>query len=185
MKVGDIVLISKDCVVKYCIILRIVDNKYDIMMLDGNNCFYNVRIEELEPTHKTTTVLKNAYETINLQIEELRSKLKSIKRSDFSDEIKTKYYSLKNQINSTAEHMINSSNDTDFENKLKAICDLKKQFYTIECDGMKDARKFNGNILYQIKQIEKKRRMVEYYLQDRYITNKFANFDISKLKECR
>lgn len=52
---------------------------------------------------------------------------------------------------------VSSCNDYDFENKIKAICHKKKQLFSIKCDEMNKARKFNGEIKYNIREIRNKR----------------------------
>ena len=86
------------------------------------------------------------------KIAELKSKLKSTNRADYSDELEEEYNRLKEQIVRTAENMIEDLeyNDENFENRLKAICDLKKQLFSIPCDGAREARKFNGKIKFEI-----------------------------------
>ena len=183
MKLGQIVLYNQNDTLKYSIIIHRNNESYDIINLDGNSPItYNVNINSLFKLHERIYAENLINAKLDLEIAELKNNMKSVKRLDYSQEVKDKYYNLKNQINATAKHMIESENDTDFENKLKAICELKKQLYTIECDGLNDARKFNGNILYKIKQINNKRNMITYYLQSKYVTSRIKTLDEETLK---
>ena len=183
MKSGQVVIHNQNDMLKYSIIISRNNESYDILHLDGLPCsLYNVDIKSLFYLHERIEAENLINAKLDLEIEEIKSNIKSVKRSDYSQEIKDKYYNLKNQISATAKHMIESENDTDFENKLKAICELKKQLYTIECDGLSDARKFNGNLLYKIKKINEKRNMISYYLKSNYVTNRIKTLDEETLK---
>ena len=99
--------------------------------------------------------LKNAKD---LEIEKLKQSLKSTIRADYSVELQEEYDRLKELIIKNMERSILEEsmdiNDNSFENRLKEICKLKKQIFSIPCDGAKDARKDNGTVKYNIKQIE-------------------------------
>ena len=183
MKSGQIVLHNQNDTLKYCIIISRNNESCDILHLDGFPCsIYNVDIKNLFYLYERFEAENLINIKLDSEIAELKNNIKSVKRLDYTQEIKDKYYNLKNQINATAKHMIESENDTDFENKLKAICELKKQLYTIECDGLSDARKFNGNILYKIRKINEKRNMISYYLKSKFVTSKIKILDEETLR---
>jgi len=183
MKSGQIVLHNQSDMLRYSIIISRNNESYDILHLDGIPCsIYNVDVKNLFYLHERLVAENLINIKLDSEIAELKNNMKSVKRSDYSQEIKDKYYNLKNQINATAKHMIESENDTDFENKLKAICELKKKLYTIECEGLSDARKFNGNILYKIKEIHKKRNMISYYLKSKFVISRIKTLDEETLK---
>jgi len=183
MESGQIVIHSQSDILRYCIIISKNNESYDILHLDGiPSSIYNVDVKNLYYLHKRIHAENLINAKLDLEVAELKNNIKSVKRSDYAQEVKDKYYNLKNQINATAKHMIESENDTDFENKLKAICELKKQLYTIECDGLSDARKFNGNLLYKIKEINKKRNMISYYLKSKFVTSKIKTLDEETLR---
>jgi len=183
MESGQIVLHNQSDMLRYCKIISRNNESYDILHLDGSPCsICNVDVKSLFYLYERLVAENLINAKLDLQIKELKNNMKSVKRSDYSQEVKDKYYNLKNQINATAKHMIESENDADFENKLKAICELKEQLYTIKCDGLSDARKFNGNILYKIKEIHKKRNMISYYLKSKFVTSKIKTLDEETLK---
>ena len=183
MKSGQIVLHNQSDMLRYSIIISRNNESYDILHLDGIPCsIYNVDVKNLFYLHERLVAENLINIKLDSEIAELKNNMKSVKRSDYSQEIKDKYYNLKNQINATAKHMIESENDTDFENKLKAICELKKQLYTIECDGLSDARKFNGNILYKIRKINEKKNSISWYLKSNYVISKIKTLDKETLK---
>jgi len=183
MKSGQIVIHNQNDTLKYCIIISRNNETYDILHLDGIPCsIYNVDVKSLFYLYERLVAENLINIKLDSEIAELKNNMKSVKRLDYAQEVKDKYYNLKNQINATAKHMIESENDTDFENKLKAICELKKQLYTIECDGLSDARKFNGNILYKIRKINEKRNMISYYLKSKFVTSKIKILDEETLR---
>lgn len=85
------------------------------------------------------------------EIKNLNHQIRDMNKDNYADEIVEIYSKLKSQIISTAQHMIESKDIFDFENKLKAICDLKRQFYSIKCETIDEDRKFNGDIKWKIK----------------------------------
>ena len=59
---------------------------------------------------------------------------------------------MKKQIIATAKNMINYKDDCDFENKLKAIADMKREIFSIELECASDIRKENGRIKWKIRE---------------------------------
>lgn len=110
----------------------------------------------------------------NNKIIEKKNQLKSVRRSDYQAEIDDKYLKLKNEIINTAKNLILCDNDSEFENKLKAICQKKKNLFSIECDETRAARKFNGAILHDIKDLEKSRDSIMKNLNDDFVEIKLG-----------
>lgn len=106
------------------------------------------------------------------KIKNSESQLKSVRRSDYQLEMRDKYVSIKNDIINTAVNMIECTNDVEFEEKLKAICTKKKNLFAMECDEVAMARKFNGAILYDIKDFKKKKSREVTRLKDFEYVNK-------------
>jgi len=108
--------------------------------------------------HSLETILEALEETKDREIADLKLRLQSTSRADYSQEIETSYNSIKRRIARNAERMLENIEieDENFENRLKEICKLKKELFSITCDGAKDARKYNGTVKYDIKQVERK-----------------------------
>lgn len=123
----------------------------------GASVIYNLSKERVNPISNKEEIIKDINTYYDEKINNLQNQIKSMKRGDYEAEIVNKYNQLRQEIISTAKNMINTRDDEDFENKLKAICLKKKQLFEIECESLQDARKYNGNIKYQIKELEKTR----------------------------
>lgn len=106
---------------------------------------------EILPLSEASNCLEDIQNYYNDEIGKLNCQIKSLDKANYAGEMIETYLKLKNQILATAMHMIKSDDDIEFENKLKAICDLKKQLYSIKCEGIEDDRKFNGEIKWKIK----------------------------------
>ena len=96
-------------------------------------------------------------EKYDKQVSYLKKTIASVKGEDYQDSVTEEYERLKGLIVRTASNMIEDIeyNDEGFENRLKEICQLKKQLFSIPNEGVKEARKHNGNVKYKIKQLEK------------------------------
>ena len=138
-------------------IINISKNRVSVLNSFYTNSIYNVPIDNVRPLSDKENIVNEINEHYNNQIADYESKIKSVKRDYYKDEIVEKYCHLKQEIFNTAKHMIDSKDDEDFENKLKAICEKKKQLVVIECDEMVNARKANGAIKYKIKELKNSR----------------------------
>lgn len=64
-------------------------------------------------------------------ISELQSKIRKPTQEEKESEKVEKYDKLKKQIIATARNMIDYKDDCDFENKLKAIADMKREIFQL------------------------------------------------------
>ena len=64
-----------------------------------------------------------------------------------------KYEELKKQIKTVARRLAESNDDADFENRLKAISDMKKNIFSIELECVHDIRIQNGKIKWKIREL--------------------------------
>ena len=162
-KIGDFVYFSlsdKDAEKLFTysgVIINLSLGRATILERSYNNFTYNIDIDNIRPISDKEDIINEIKEFYNKQIADYESKIKSVKRGDYEDKIVEKYCNRKQEIINTAKHMIDSKDDEDFENKLKAICEKKKQLFAIECDDILSARKQNGAIKYHIKELEKSR----------------------------
>jgi hypothetical protein len=167
-KTGDVVLFSlagENEVKLYNevgVVIKINEQYISIFKL--HNSIRKVNIDNIRPFSDLDKCIKEIEDNYNDSISKYEAKIKSVKNSDYQKEYIDKYYNIKNQIINTAKNMIeiDENNDDDFENKLKAICQKKKDLFSITCDGIDEARKHNGEMKYYIKDLTNKRdRMIE------------------------
>lgn len=90
-------------------------------------------------------------------ISELQSQIRKPTQEEKETEKVEKYNKFKKQIIETAKNMINYKDDCDFENKLKAIADMKREIFSIELECVSDIRKENGRIKRKIREEESAR----------------------------
>ena len=81
---------------------------------------------------------------------------------------------MKKQIIATAKNMIDYKDDCDFENKLKAIADMKREIFSIELECASDIRKENGRIKWKIREEKSNRDNLLKNISDEKIQTAFA-----------
>ena len=107
------------------------------------------------------------------KISELQSQVRKVTQEEKDNERIEKYESLKKQIIGTANNLISYKDDDDFENKLKAIAQMKKAISTIDLDCASDIRKENGRIKWKIKKEICARDSLLRNISDENIENAF------------
>lgn len=162
IKVGDYVYfksLDKDNIfTKSGVVLNINNDRVSILEKGYYSCsIETVSINNVRSTSDKENIIDEINNFYNKEIEKQESQLKSIKRSDYQKEIKSKYSLLQKEILNTCRNMLEITDDYEFEQKLKAICQKKKQLFSIECEGMNEARKFNGEVKYNIRELTKKK----------------------------
>lgn len=109
-------------------------------------------------TEKLISAINNRFDE---SVKELESQLKSVKPRDYEAEKVEKQQELMHRIiNITNKISKNDYTQAQFENWINEIHQLRKQYYSIKIEGGDEARKHNGNILYQIKKQEESRAYV-------------------------
>ena len=179
-KIGDKVLFSlggeSQPAIKsnFGIILGISDDKYSVVAPGfGHTSIYkNIGSHRIEYLDNKSIVENEILGYYNKEINKYKIMLKKITQETKDAEKMNKYESLKTQIKTTAKNLYQSKDDFDFENKLKAICHLKKQLYTIELDCISETRIYNGHIYHEIKQLEKNRDKALKDISDEVINKK-------------
>lgn len=96
---------------------------------------------------------QNMKDIINTEIEELKSQIKALTADEKNELIKNEFNKVKEQIIKTSENFRNGD-DSDFINRLKAVCDLKKKLFSIKVSDLDNIHKKNGSIKYKIKKLE-------------------------------
>lgn len=168
IKIGDYVYfknLDKDNIFTNSgMILNIHNEKVSILNTGYCRTYIEtVNINNIRPISDKEQIVDEINNYYNEEIKKQEFQLKSVKRSDYQGEIKSKYLLLKQEILNTCRNMLETTDDYEFEQKLKAICQKKKQLFSIECEGMNQARKFNGEVKYNIRELIKKR---ESYIKD-------------------
>ena len=107
-------------------------------------------------------------------ISELQSKIRKPTQEEKESEKVEKYDKLKKQIIATARNMIDYEDDCDFENKLKAIADMKREIFSIELECVSDIRKENGRIKWKIREEKSNRDNLLKNISDEKIQTAFA-----------
>lgn len=85
-------------------------------------------------------------------ISKLQRQIRKPTQGEKESEKIERYNELKNQIIATAKNMIDYKDDCDFENKLKAIANMKREIFSIELKCSSDIRKENGRIKRKIRE---------------------------------
>ena len=70
--------------------------------------------------------------------------------------------------------MIDYKDDCDFENKLKAIADMKREIFSIKLECVSDIRKENGRIKLKIREEKSNRDYLLENISDEKIQTAFA-----------
>lgn len=96
---------------------------------------------------------QNILNVLQEEINRYKGKIRKLTANEKNEIHKNEFNRIKQQIVKTAENMVNSD-DSDFINKLKAICDLKKQLFTIKISDLENIHKENGGVKYKISKLE-------------------------------
>lgn len=160
MNNGDIVLFSTGKDGNKTNIGMIIKHKEDgnyVVLSQYKSAYKNIEVECISTLEQIETVRKEVYGKFITGINELRSKIRRVTSEEKNTERVEKYQELKGEIMTCARRLSESTDDTDFENRLKAISDMRKCIFTIELDCVSDIRKENGRIKYKIRELEKLR----------------------------
>ena len=88
MELGQIVIHNQNDMLKYSIIISRNNESYDILHLELSLSIYNVNIKSLFYLYERFEVENLINAKLDLKIEEIKSNIKSVKLSDYSQEIK-------------------------------------------------------------------------------------------------
>ena len=155
---GDVVLFQKD--------EKSFKNQIGIILKckgNGNYCLYTLPpmnttvYEDIKPAwisslDKVDDIRNQIIEKYEEEISELQSQIRKPTQEEKDADKAKKYEYLKQQIINTAKNLVNNYKDhDDFENKLKAIAEMKKDIFSIELECVSDIRKENGRIKWKIR----------------------------------
>jgi len=158
MEIGDKVLFStgkEELKSNIGIIIALKNNKFIILNRSYNcNTIYTIEGNYIDSITNVNRIREDIKTYYTPQIEELKSKLKTVTSEEKIQERINKYNDIKNRIIVNCERLIVCSDDDEFDNRLKEIDKLKKQLFSIDLECGDIIRKENGRIKYEIKKLE-------------------------------
>ena len=154
---GDVVLFQKD--------EKSFKNQIGIILKckeNGNYCLYtlspmkpivyaDVKLEWISSLDKVDDIRNQIISKYEKEISELQSQIRKPTQEEKDADKAEQYEDLKRRIINTAKNLINYKDSEDFENKLKAIAEMKRAIFSIELECVSDIRKENGRIKWQIR----------------------------------
>ena len=87
-------------------------------------------------------------------ISDLRENIRKLTAEEKDELVKTEFEQIKQKITNTASNMINSENESQYINRLKEICKMKEQLFSIKISDLNNIHMKNGAIMYKIKQLQ-------------------------------
>lgn len=143
------VVITKDCEDVYVGFI-IYENDNKIFMMDKKYYNREYRTNSLDSSkcvifYKKEDAIMYLISNTENKITSIKGEMESTRRNDYSKEMLEKENELTRRIKKVASNIVESTVET-FEQNLKEICQLKKQYYSMECDQVVVARK-NNNVL--------------------------------------
>lgn len=133
-------------------ILKHKENGNYAVLSVHNNAYKDVVPSWIIPISDVEKVRTEIIANYDKKITELQSQIRKATQEEKDAERLEKYESLKKQILGTAKNLVNYKDDDDFENKLKAIADMKRAIFSIDLDCASDIRKANGRIKWKIRE---------------------------------
>ena len=117
-----------------------------------NSAYKEVKPSWIIPISEVETARNEIISHYEEKIVALQSQIRKATQEEKDAERVEKYESIKKQILGTAKNLVNYKDDDDFENKLKAIADMKRAIFAIDLDCASDIRKANGRIKWKIRE---------------------------------
>lgn len=115
-------------------------------------------------TLETSDKVKDYFiEIVDEKIEVLKSKVRTLTSEEKDELVKNKFNEIQKRINATADTMLNPTDESQWINCLKEICQLKKQLFSIKIKDLDNVHKENGSIRWKIRQFEDFRKIVENF----------------------
>lgn len=175
-KCGDVVLFSTGDGRKTNIgmILKYKDSDEYVVLSVHNSAYKNIKDEWIAPIEDIEFVRTEIIVYYNELIEEKQKLIRKPTQDEKDSEKIKKYEELKSQIKTIARRLSESTDDADFENRLKAIAEMKKNIFSIELECVSDIRKNNGRVKYEIQQLTQSKENELNKISDEKITKSFA-----------
>ena len=132
-------------------ILKHKENGNYAVLSVHNSAYKDIQSSWIIPISEVETVRNEIISHYEEKIVALQSQIRKVTQEEKDAERVEKYESLKKQILGTAKNLVNYKDDDDFENKLKAIADMKRAIFAIDLDCA-SIRKENGRIKWKIRE---------------------------------
>lgn len=133
-------------------VLKRKENGNYAVLSVNNSAYKDVQPSWIIPISEVETARNAIISNYEEKIVALQSQIRKATQEEKDAERVEKYRSLKKQILGTAKNLVNYKDDDDFENKLKAIADMKRAIFAIDLDCASDIRKENGRIKWKIRE---------------------------------
>lgn len=158
INVGDVVLFSTGGGLKTNVgmVLKHKDNENYVLLTTHHSAYKDIQPEWIAGLDELELVREQIIEQYMAQINDLRNKIRKVTSEEKETCRIEKYEKLKKEIKIVAKRLSESIDDIDFENRLKAIADMKKCIFSIELDCASDIRKDNGKIKWGIRDLEQR-----------------------------
>lgn len=154
-------------------ILKHKDNGNYALFSIYNSVYKDIQPSWINPISDVDKVRADIISHYEEKIIEQQSKIRKPTQEEKDAERVEKYEKLKKQIIATAKNLSEPKDDNDFENKLKAISNMKKSIFTIDLDCVSDIRKENGRIKYKIRTLISERDSLLRNISDESIGKAF------------
>lgn len=159
-KIGDKVLFCVDLedYDYYCgTIIDKTENEYVVLFFNDNKSLRTIKTNKVYEFDKNIEYIKSLVNAGYFQIiKDLDDKLKNITEKEKDEEKIRKYNEIKTLIIKNCERII-GVDDYEFERRLKEICKLKNEIYSIKIECVDEINKYNQNIKYNITKKNQKR----------------------------
>lgn len=133
-------------------ILKHKENGNYAILSNYNSAYKDVKPSWIVSVNDVEDIRNKITSYYERNISELQSQIRKPTQEEKESEKVEKYDELKKQIIATAKNMIDYKDDCDFENKLKAIADMKREIFSIELECASDIRKENERIKWKIRE---------------------------------
>lgn len=173
---GEVVLYSTGGELKTNVgmILKHKDNGNYVILSKYNTAYKDINpewITTLNNVHKTREEVIKKY---NDEIAAIQEQIRKVTKEEKEQDRISQYREMQKEIKVVAKRLSESTDDVDFENRLKAISDMKKNLFSIELECVSDIRKQNGKLKYQIRELEKQRDNLLNRITDENIEKAFS-----------
>lgn len=128
------------------------EDEYAVLTI-YSSVYKNIRTAWISPLSDKENVRKEISSYWESKIKEAELQLRKPTQEEKDNERVEKYEELKKQIKTVARRLAESNDDADFENRLKAISDMKKNIFSIELECVFDIRIQNGKIKWKIREL--------------------------------
>lgn len=133
---------------QYIVIGRRQTGFIDFDRDSDNNTFF------LLTDNNQETIKDDFLHVIDLQISKEEKNIKKLTNEEKNILVTNKFIELQDRINIVAQRLISAEDDSQWINRLKEICQLKKQIFSIKIQDLEDINKKNLQVRYKINQLK-------------------------------